>query len=111
MVVAKLTATNTTSGNEFGWSVAIDGNTVVVGAWQYPNAVDTTRCIESIPAGWPHAGQTYCCPSGTTRYGDGGACCPGGTLGGSCSSGPHCAIYGNAGLDQCDGITPSQRRA
>ena len=70
-----------------------------------PTGLDTTRCIASIPAGWPHEGQTYCCPAGTTRYGDGSACCPGGSMGSASCSGTGCAIYGNAGLDRCDGIT------
>ena len=31
--VAKLTAAGGAAGDKFGWSVAIDGNTVVVGAY------------------------------------------------------------------------------
>ena len=35
--VDKLTANDAAAGDSFGWSVAIAGNTVVVGAYQYNN--------------------------------------------------------------------------
>jgi hypothetical protein len=40
----KLTASNPASGDRFGASVAISGDTAVVGAYGRPNAIDD-RCV------------------------------------------------------------------
>jgi hypothetical protein len=50
--VAELKGSDTVSGDDFGWSVAISGRTVVVGASDHGNFAGRTFLFAKLGAGW-----------------------------------------------------------
>ena len=56
--IAKLSASGGASSDEFGWSVAISGDTIVVGAWSDDSLKGSAYVFEKPSGGWVNATET-----------------------------------------------------